>query len=251
VPLTYCSDFRYSVKVLNQPKIYQNGAAASFIDEKLETGIVSFSLDELTSATGLSVIAAKNQLLRLGDKVVRVTPRQQYFLIVAPEHRIIGAPPVAWWLDDYFKWLGHPYYFGLMSAATVHGSSPQAIQETQVVTDTPRRTITVGRIRIRFFMKSGIGRTITQQLPYAYAPLFISTPETTIYDLVRYEQRIGGLERVAETIAPLLPAIKTSKLVQVLKAEREIVTAGRLGFVLETVGAHKLAKAARGVIKTT
>lgn len=229
------------MKVRNQIKTYQSGAASSFIDKKLETGIVSFSLDELTGATGLSVIAAKNQLLRLKDKVVRVTPRQQYFLIVPPERRVYGAPPPAWWLDAYFRWLGKPYYLGLLSAAAVYGSSPQAIQETHVITDTPRRQITIGRIRIRFFMKSGIGGTITQQLPHAHAPLFISTPESTIYDLVRYAHRIGGLERVAETIAPMLPAIKTRKLIQVLKAEREIATAESLRLVLETVGAHKLA----------
>jgi len=94
-------------------------------------------------------------------------------------------------------------------------------------------------------MKSGIDRTVTQQLPNAYAPLAISTPESTIYDLVRYAQRIGGIERVAETIAPMLPTVRTSKLVKVLKAENEIATAERLGLVLETVGAHKFAKAVR------
>ena len=229
----------------DQAKIYRNGAAASFIDEKLASGYVAFSLDELTSKTGLSAIAAKNQLLRLGDLVVRVTPRQQFFLIVRPEHRVYGAPPVKWWLNDYFRWLGHPCYLALMSAASVHGSSPQAIQETQVITNTPRRTIILGRIRIRFFMKSDIGRTITQQLPNAYAPLAISTPESTIYDLVRYAQRIGGIERVGETIAPMLPAVRTSELVKVLKAENEIATAERLGLVLETIGAHKFSKAVR------
>jgi hypothetical protein len=84
--------------VNDQAKIYRNGAAAGFIDEKLASGYVAFSLDELTSKTGLSVIAAKNQLLRLRDQVVRVTPRQQFFLIVRPEHWVYGAPPVKWWL---------------------------------------------------------------------------------------------------------------------------------------------------------
>ena len=193
--------------------------------------------------TGLSIVAANNQLRRLGNKVVRVTPRQQYFLIVTPDHFDFGAPPVEWWLDDYFEWLGHPYYLALQSAATVFGSSQQAIQETQVITDTPKRDITLGRIRIRFFMKSGIGKTITRQLPNARAPLSVSTPESTIFDLVRYAHSIGGIERVAETIVPMLKLVKTDSLLKVLHSENEIATTQRLGFVLEAIGADRLAKA--------
>jgi hypothetical protein len=55
----------------------------------------------------------------------------------------MGAPPVAWWLDDYFNWLGHPYYLALQSAAGTYGSTPQALQVTQVMTDSPRRQICV------------------------------------------------------------------------------------------------------------
>ena len=214
-----------------------------FIEQKLERGIVSFSLDELIVETGLSVVAARNQLLRLAGKVVRVTPRQQYFLIVRPDHRVFGAPPIEWWLGDYFNWLGRPYYIALQSAATVFGSSQQAIQETQVITDVSRRNITVGRIRIRFFMKSGINRAITQQLSNAHSPLLVSTPETTIFDLVRYAHNIGGIERTAETIAPMLGAIKARRLTQVLDEESDIATAQRVGFVLEEIGAAILAKA--------
>ena len=67
------------------------GAANRFIDAKLATGFASFSLEALTDNTGLSVIAAKNQLLRLKGRPVRVSPRQQYFLIVQPAHRAVGA----------------------------------------------------------------------------------------------------------------------------------------------------------------
>jgi hypothetical protein len=220
---------------------YQRGAAATFIDLRLAKGYSSFSLEELMRRTDLSIVAANNQLKRLGSKVVRVAPKQPYFLIVTPSHLDFGAPPVEWWLDDYFEWLNHPYYLALQSAAEAYGSSQQAIQLTQVITDTPRRDITLGRIRVRFFMKSGIGKTITQQMPNARAPLSVSTPETTIYDLVRYAHSIGGIERVAETIEPMLKDVKASNLLRVLRAEDEITTTQRLGFVLEALGADKLA----------
>lgn len=219
-----------------------NGAAESFIDARTGVGKVAFSLEDLTEESGLSAIAAKCQLLRLRGKVVRVSPRQPFFLMVGPEHRGMGAPPATWWLQDYFNWLGRPYYLALQSAASVYGSNPQALQMTQVITDQPRRPIKVGRVQIRFFVKRGIGRTPTQALAQAAAPLCVSTPEATAFDLVRYADSIGGIERAAETIRPLLPVLSVRKLNRVMVAEDETAVAQRLGFIFEAIGAKKLAQ---------
>ena len=220
----------------------QIGAAEGFIDSRLVLGRVAFSLADFTKESGLSAIAAKRQFSRLGNKVVRVSPRQPFYLIVAPEHRAMSAPPAAWWLNDYFNWLGRPYYLALQSAASSFGSNPQALQETQVMTDRAFRPVKVGRIQVRFFVKRGIGQTPTQQLAQASAPLSISTPEATAFDLIRYATSIGGIERAAETIAPLLPALRARELKRVLEAEDEPASAQRLGFILEAGGAKKLAQ---------
>src|SRR2546427_13176975 len=116
-----------------------DGSADAFINQRLALGRVAFPLTELVKETGLSVTAARNQLLRLGNRVTRVSPRHQFFLIISPEHRAVGAPPVAWWLHDYFQWLGEPYYLGLQLAAISFGSNPQALLVTQVMTRIPRR----------------------------------------------------------------------------------------------------------------
>jgi AbiEi antitoxin C-terminal domain len=227
-------------KSLKEPR--QIGAADGFIDTRLALGRVAFSLADFTKESGLSAIAAKRQFSRLGNKVVRVSPRQPFYLIVAPEHRAMGAPPAVWWLNDYFNWLGHPYYLALQSAASSFGSNPQALQVTQVMTDCAFRPVKAGRIQVKFFVKRGIGQTPTQQLAQASAPLSISTPEATAFDLIRYATSIGGIERAAETIAPLLPALRARELKRVLEAEDEPAIAQRLGFILEAGGAKKLAQ---------
>jgi len=150
---------------------------------------------------------------------------------------------VTWWLQDYFNWLGRPYYLALQSAASVYGSNPQALQVTQVMTDRPYRTIQVGRIQVRFFVKRWLKRTSTQQMDQAAAPLCISTPEATVFDLVRYAGKIGGIERAAETIEPFLFSLRAHELKRVLEAEGECAVAQRLGFVIEAMGANKLAQA--------
>jgi len=222
--------------------IRRNGAAAQFLEDQLALGRVAFPLEELVTATGLSRIAAKFQLLRLGPRVVRVSPRQSFFLIVGPEHRILGAPPPAGWLQAYFDWLGRPYYLALQSAAGLYGSNPQAIQVTQVMTDRPIRPIHLGRIRIRFTVKRHIGRTPTLQPVGAVAPIRVSSPEATAYDLIRHAGSIGGIERASETLRPMVPRLRRRELRRVLEAEGEVSVAQRLGFVLETFGGEGLAK---------
>ncbi len=219
------------------------GAAEAFIEGRLALGRVAFSLEELTKQSGLSAVAAKHQLLRLPGKVIRVSRRQPFFLILGPEHRGMGAPPAIWWLQDYFDWLGRPYYVALQSAASLLGSNPQAVQVTQVMTDRPCRGIKLGRVQVRFFVKRDIERTPTQQLAHAPAPIFLSRPEATAFDLIRYASRVGGIERATETIAPFLPLLRVRELRHMLDSQNEPTVAQRLGFILEFIGARKLADA--------
>lgn len=220
---------------------YRSGAAARFIENLLARGLLTFTLAELMRETGLSPIAARNQLLRLGAQVRRLTPRQPFFLIVSPEHRTIGAPPPTWWLDAYFRWLQRPYYLALLSAAAEYGSTAQALQVTQVITGAPHQDIVLGRLRIQFFVKRNTVSTPTQMLAQAQAPLLVSTPEATALDLIGYASRLGGIERVIETIVPMLHRFKRANLVKALHAGVETSWVQRLGFILEQAGAVELA----------
>jgi len=218
-------------------------ATVAHLDQLLQTGRVAFSLAQLMEQTGLSESAAKNQLRRLGTRIARVAPKQSFFLIVEPEHSVAGCPPPDLWLDDYFAWLGHPYYLALQSSAGVYGSNPQAIQVTQVMTDTPRRALAIGRRKIVFFVKRRICNTLTQTVPNAPAPLKVSSPASTVFDLIRYAGQVGGIGRAIETARPLLVKMTVSELRATLDAEDEKATAQRLGFIAEKTGHEKLAAA--------
>lgn len=246
--VSICNQKRLMLLFANHMKTYevnkccQTGAAAAFIEATLETGRIAFDFTELLNQTGLSSIAAKNQLQRLRGRVVRVSRHQAFFLIVESQHRPMGAPPVEWWLDAYFRWLGHPYYLALQSAAEIYNSAPQAILVKQVMTDAPRRDLSIGRIHIRFFVKRHAERTPVQQPSRTYAPLKVSTPEATALDMVRYASRIGGMERVTETLTPLLPLFRAAELRRALEAEGETTVAQRLGYLIENADRIKLAE---------
>ncbi len=217
------------------------GVVSAFADARLAAGHVAFSMSQLVKETSLTVSAARSQLRRLGHKIVRISKAHPFFLIVSPEHFSRGSPPVDAWLDDYFQWLEHPYYLALQSAASAHGSNPQSIQVIQVMTNTPRRPVTVGQLHVVFFVKRGIQDTPTQILANASAPTRVSTPAATAFDLIRYAARIGGIGRAVETLRPLLPLIDQTALRAVLEAEDETATAQRLGYVFDKTGKARLA----------
>jgi hypothetical protein len=230
---------------LSVPRTYAAGAAFRYLENLLRRGQITFSLAALMEATGLTRIAARNQLLRLGPRVTRVAPRQDFFLIVSPEHQVMGAPPATWWLDAYFQWLDRPYYLALQSAAAEYGSMPQAIQVVQVITDRPSRPLVLGRIRVEFHVKQTVTHTPIQPLANAYAPLRVSTPAATVLDLLRYAPSIGGLERAAETAVPLLPKLRRTDLIEVLKTEPERATVNRAAVLFRDNGYPALADLAR------
>ena len=209
-------------------------------------GRVLFSLAELRKATGLSVSAARAQLRRI-PQVVRVAPRGDLFLYVAPEHRAAGAPPFEWWLDACFSHWEQPYYVGLLSAAAFLGSSHQAVQTVQVVisTNCPRRNLQIGRLRIEFFQRKDVGSVPVFEPSPAHAPLRVSTPGATMLDLVRYAKRIGGVGRVREMISGLVPVTKKTSLKEALDRDcGEVTVVQRLGFLLDRIGAVELASVA-------
>jgi hypothetical protein len=219
------------------------GVAEAFVGERIASGNYGFSLADLVRETGLSDRNAKNQLRRLRGRTSKVARWQPFFLVNDPADKASGAVSYDRWLDDYFAWLGRPYYVGLQSAAAIHGSQPQALQTIQIVTDVPRREARVGRQKLRFFVKSDCAASAVQQAPRAFAPMKVSTPETTAFDLVRYAPRLGGIDRTAETLAPMLHLLQPARLKSVLAAEDEISTMQRLGFLLETMGRARLAAA--------
>lgn len=219
------------------------GVAEAFVGERIASGNYGFSLADLVRETGLSDRNAKNQLRRLRGRTSKVARWQPFFLVNDPADKASGAVSYDRWLDDYFAWLGRPYYVGLQSAAAIHGSQPQALQTIQIVTNVPRREARVGRQKLRFFVKSDCAASAVQQAPRAFAPMKVSTPETTAFDLVRYAPRLGGIDRTAETLAPMLHLLQPARLKSVLAAEDEISTMQRLGFLLETMGRSRLAAA--------
>ena len=221
---------------------YRPAAAVAFAAGLQARGRYGFALEEVAAATGLSPEAAGAQLRRLAPAIVPVYPRAGYYLIVPPEHRLIGAPPAEWWIDGYFRRQGEPYYLGLLTAAAHHGAQPQAQQTIQVITSRARRGIAIGRLRLSFVIKQRLTDTPVITAAGGQAPFQVSAPEATVLDLVRYAERIGGIARVAEIIGEMKPRLTATGLRAALAVPLDTALLQRTGFLLEAQDMPHLAR---------
>jgi len=186
--------------------------------------------------------AISEALRRLQDagKVRRISRKSDFFVIVPPEFRETGAPPVDWWLDDLMKHLGLAYHVGLMTAAAWHGSSHFALMETQVIVPANRKPLRVGRTVIRFFASAAVRAAPVEFRTNQWGRVKVGTPATTLVDIA--EHRGFGPDRLVMVAADLMPKLDSSGMIAALDASGSVPTAQRIGYVVDRLGASSLAR---------
>ena len=207
---------------------------ARYVQETRASGRLTFTTQEVAQKAGIHGRNLDAALRRqaLSGSIARAS--RGLFVIVPPEYRAAGAPPVEWWLDDLMAHLGLAYYLGLLSAAEAHGSSHFALMETQVMTDRWIRPIDVGQTRLTFFQKARLDSTPREQRRNSWASLAISSPEATVLDLL--QRRVCGIGRTSMVVFDLMPSLGKRRLRTALTAADDTPAAQRLGFLLEHLG---------------
>lgn len=212
-----------------------------WIDALQASGRYVFLRAEAVTQTGCSPDSIKKALQRLAKRR-RVAKIKDYFYVVVPlEYLSAGCPPASWFIQDLMAAMRQPYYVGLLSAAGLHGASHQQPQEFQVVTDRPVRHLRAGRGRIHFFVKKGIDRTPVMDMQTPTGAMRVSTPEATAVDLVRYARAAGYLQNVATVLSELAGALDARRLAGAANRAGDIPTTQRLGYLLDQVGARRVA----------
>ena len=213
---------------------------ADFIDDLQASGRYTFTPPDARAGLTKSDVAIATALRRLKKRVRVVTPRRGFCVIVPTEYRAAGAPPPSWFIDDLMRYLGQPYYVGLLTAAALHGASHQQPMAFQVVTDRPTRPAIAGRTRVEFHMsRSVLGTTVTDtQTETGF--MRVSTPEATSIDLVRFPDACGGWSNIATVLAELAERMDPERLGSVT-AGAKTPEIQRLGFLLDRAGQPRFA----------
>lgn len=215
---------------------------AERIHERQAAGRYTISLEEIDRTMDGSRIAHQSAIRRLKERGRLVSPRRGFYVIVPPEYASTGSPPASWFVDDLMGYLQQPYYVGLLSAAATHGAAHQHPQVFQVVTTQATASMTAGRVRLEFFRKRNLEDSSTTRVNTEMGTMRVSTPEATVFDLLRHVQACGHLDNVATVIAVLADVI-TPRAFTEAAAEAHVTEVQRAGYLLELVGRVDLAQA--------
>jgi len=214
-------------------------AMALWVEQLQSRGRYTFTRAEAESDTQRSFVAAQTALRRLKQQGRVTSPRRGFYVVVPPEYRAAGSPPASWFIDDLMRYLGQPYYVGLLSAAAIHGAGHQQPVVFQVVTSQPTREMRAGKVAIRFTMSGLVESLPVVEQQTETGTMRVAAPETCAFDLVRYPEAAGHLSNAATVLAELAERLDARKLVGVAPLVR-LPDVQRLGFLLDAVGQSEL-----------
>ncbi|MCX6910368.1 MAG: type IV toxin-antitoxin system AbiEi family antitoxin [Verrucomicrobia bacterium] len=209
---------------------------SEFANRLQSGGRYTFTKTEAQKATGLRANAFKIAAWRLQQQKRIAGLRRGFYVIVPMEYRAAGILPPDWFVDDLMKFIGQPYYVGLLSAAALHGAAHQQPQVYCVVTSKPVRVIEAARVKIRFYKKADLQATPTVKVRTFTGDIPVSNPAATALDLVAYEKQVGGLDRVMTVLQELGESINAETLVQAAEANPQLAFVQRLGWLLDKAG---------------
>jgi predicted transcriptional regulator of viral defense system len=214
-----------------------------------ESGRISFTQKEIREL-GYPPKALQVALWRLQSQGKIVSPARGFFVKVGIPYRKVGSPPPTWYVDSWMAFKNVPYYVGLLSAASFHGATHHAIMETEVMVPRPFPITSVGSARFRFFVKAHIEQTPRIRRETPTGTIEVSSPAGTLFDLVTYAKRIGGINAVATIAAELGDNISLKDLRSCLDSmPMASADLQRLGFLLEKLSFPKLAIAVAEELK--
>jgi predicted transcriptional regulator of viral defense system len=210
-------------------------SARSLVREWAARGLYLFSTDEVVRELGVSEAAGRAALRRLKAKGEIASPYRGFHLSIPPEYQSLGCLPPEQFVPQLLGRLSVPHYAGLLTAARYHGAAHQQPQQFQVVVPKNRPPICCGRVEAVFVARRNAAAMPTASVKTPRGFLRISSPESTAFDLVGYQERCGGLDNVATVLAELAEKLDPERL-PAIGPLSPVPWAQRLGFLLDRIG---------------
>jgi predicted transcriptional regulator of viral defense system len=199
-------------------------------------GRYSVTLKELIAVFPISLKALHQSIFRVKSKNIIAQIRKGFYVIIPPEYSQQGMLPVYLFADDLMLSLNRDYYFGLFSAAAIHGAGHQQPMGSQIITKIPAlRNIRNDKLTINFYTRSkwNAEGIIEKKTDAGY--IKVSSAELTALDLIFYSAKIGGMNRLLPILEELSEIMKPSKLYKEAQFYGQIASVQRLGYLLEKV----------------
>ncbi|MBX9587572.1 MAG: type IV toxin-antitoxin system AbiEi family antitoxin [Gammaproteobacteria bacterium] len=218
---------------------------SNYIRELQQYGKCCFSIEEAVLRMGKSRKAVLSSIEHLLARGEIASPARGFYVIVAPEYQKLGCIPAEHFIPYLMQYWNSSYYAGLLSAASYHGASHQAVQNFQVMIEGRHPELHCGRVRVRFMTNQHLKEIPVQRISTSKSILNVSTPEGTAKDLMYYLGQSGGLNHIVTVLEELQEVIDRQKLSSLAESSKEVAWKQRLGFLFEHVGARGLAEVLR------
>ena len=213
----------------------------AYLDDVLARGRYAVTLAELTDRFDVSDQAIQQSIYRLKRKGRLAHVRKGFYAIVPPQYAARGMVPASLIIDDLMGHLERPYYVGALSAAALHGAGHQQPMQFQVMITKPAlRPIRSKTLDIHFFVKKGWHEADLTEWKTESGFMQVSSPSLTAFDLVQYNTRIGGLDRIIPILEDLVERIRPSDL-RMTADHQNVPDIQRLGYLLDRLGNDPLA----------
>jgi len=201
----------------------------TYIKQLINSGIWSFTTNDARKMVDQDLPFALQQLRKAGRIV---DPARGFYVIVPEEMSLSNRLPAERFIDDLMRFHQAPYYVGLLTAAFYYGSAHQSPQVFQVITDRPRRSVIVRTTKIQFYTKQNQPPVPISKRNTPTGTMNISTPETTVLDLVKYSRDVGGMDHVANVISEMIEQVKVLPFADAAQAFSTPVLQ-RIGYIFE------------------
>ena len=204
-----------------------------WIEELPKKGRITFSMQEIENQfLYMSKEAIRSSIYRMIENGRLYSVWRGFYVIIPDEHALKGFVPPIEYIESLMAFTGHNYYIGLLSAAAIYGAGHQQPQVLTIITDS-NDIRSIKNKSIFFISKKKISKSFLIEKRAGLSKAMISSPELTALDLICYESRIGGLNRVAEIISEL--DLDFSGLEYEFWHMHKTPVVQRLGYILENI----------------
>lgn len=209
---------------------------SSYIKEIRQKGERSFSISQLMSDLNLSKNAALNAIARIKEHGDLISPARGLYVIVPPEHQPYGSIPAEELVPILMKYLDAEYYVSLLSAASFYGATHQKSARFQIMTNRRiKHPLEFGQVQLEIIHKQQVSSLPTQDFTVSTGYLKVASPELTVFDLLNYPARSGGLNHIATVLSELISAVDSIRLLAFADLVNQNAWIQRLGYILEKI----------------
>lgn len=213
--------------------------ATQLPDWLLAHGLIWATTAEIADILDVTLAEVPPIAARWKAKHHAFSPTRGAYVAVPAEFRSWGVVPASYFVDHLMGYLGHPYYVGYLSAAEVHGAAHQKPQVFQIVTSARLADRQFEQLRIEFIHSAHLRGRQTVNVNTPTGKMTVSSPETTVLDLVANPHHGGGLSNIATIIGELLDDEKLDLLALArLARDYPVAVAQRAGWIIELAAAQ-------------